>query len=204
MTEEVRYHTNKNGFCSKHYKMLYDMQDRLPLALMLQTHLQEMLKELKENKSTYISEEKSGILSKFKKDASSTPLKLAEMKESCVVCSDLLVKMNKLYENFFVLYERENDFRNLFLNSKGFCIPHFLKFNEMATKNLSSKSITAFKEALYNLQIKNLNRIKEDIDWYVQKYDYRFGNEPWKNSRDAVERTIQKISSCSIVRNDSK
>jgi hypothetical protein len=103
-----------------------------------------------------------------------------------------------------VLYEKENDFRNLFLNSKGFCIPHFLKFNELAAKNLSSKNIKTFKQGLYELQVKNLNRVQEDIDWYVQKFDYRFGDEPWKNSRDAVERTIQKVSSYSIVKKDSK
>ena len=39
----------------------------------------------------------------------------------------------------------------------------------------------------------NLARVKEDIDWFTAKFDYRNANAPWKNSQDAVPRTMQKL-----------
>ena len=39
----------------------------------------------------------------------------------------------------------------------------------------------------------NLIRVKEDLDWFVGMFDYRQAGADWKNSRDAVSRTIQKL-----------
>jgi hypothetical protein len=38
-----------------------------------------------------------------------------------------------------------------------------------------------------------MDRIQEDISWFIKKFDYRFENESWKNSKDAVERTVNKV-----------
>ena len=35
--------------------------------------------------------------------------------------------------------------------------------------------------------------IKEDLDWFIAKHDYRNSSAPWKNSQDAVPRTMQKL-----------
>ena len=48
---------------------------------------------------------------------------------------------------------------------------------------------------LVPLELKNLDLLQEDIDWFIQKFDYRFKDEPWKNSKDALQRTILKVSS---------
>ena len=40
MEDDIRMETNKTGFCSKHYEMMYGEQNRLGVALMLHTHLQ--------------------------------------------------------------------------------------------------------------------------------------------------------------------
>ena len=39
----------------------------------------------------------------------------------------------------------------------------------------------------------NLQRVQEDLDWLVCKYDYRNLNADWKNSKDALQRAMQKI-----------
>lgn len=38
-----------------------------------------------------------------------------------------------------------------------------------------------------------LARMQEDIDWFIEKYDYRNADADWKTSKDAVQRTMQKI-----------
>ncbi len=40
---------------------------------------------------------------------------------------------------------------------------------------------------------KNLARLHEDVAWLVEKYDYRNKDADWKNSRDAIQRAMQKL-----------
>ena len=39
----------------------------------------------------------------------------------------------------------------------------------------------------------NLVRVKEDLDWLIAKYDYRNAGADWRNSRDALQRAMQKL-----------
>jgi len=38
-------------------------------------------------------------------------------------------------------------------------------------------------------------RIEGELSWFIDKFDYRYKDEPWKNSKDALPRSIQKVSS---------
>ena len=62
----------------------------------------------------------------------------------------------------------------------------------MATEELNAKELGEFVQALAKMEQENLDRIQEDISWFIKKFDYRFEKEDWKNSRDAVERTVNK------------
>ena len=44
----------------------------------------------------------------------------------------------------------------------------------------------------------NFKRVSDDIDWFVKKFDYRYENEPWKNSKDALPRAITKVSGIDV------
>ena len=33
--------------------------------------------------------------------------------------------------------------------------------------------------------------LREDVSWFCKKFDYRYADEPWKNSKDSVERAIK-------------
>ena len=46
---------------------------------------------------------------------------------------------------------------------------------------------------VYRLERENLSRVKEDLDWLIAKYDYRNAGADWRNSRDALQRTMQKL-----------
>lgn len=52
------------------------------------------------------------------------------------------------------------------------------------------------KEKLYTIPVNNA--FAKDLDWYIDKFDYRYKDEPWKNSKDAIERTITKTNSILI------
>ena len=53
---------------------------------------------------------------------------------------------------------------------------------------------TFSKQKLTELEIKNLKRINEDVNWFTKKFDYRYQNEPWKNSKDAPKRAMEKLA----------
>ena len=42
MEPDIRIKTNKLGFCGKHYSMMFEKKNRLGLALMLESHLDEL------------------------------------------------------------------------------------------------------------------------------------------------------------------
>ena len=62
-------------------------------------------------------------------------------------------------------------------------------------EQLSGKVQENFLNDITTVYLDNMKRVKEDLDWFIQKYDYRFRDEPWKNSKDAVERSLVKLNS---------
>ena len=104
-------------------------------------------------------------------------------------------RMNSYIDTFFYLWKKEDDFREKILNSKGFCLEHFNMIIKEGKKKLSSDKYKDFLTVLVPLELKNLDLLQEDIVWFIQKFGYRFKDEPWKNSKDALQRTILKVSS---------
>jgi hypothetical protein len=39
----------------------------------------------------------------------------------------------------------------------------------------------------------NIKRVYEDVSWFIEKYDYQNKDADWKNSKDAIQRSMQKI-----------
>ena len=61
-------------------------------------------------------------------------------------------------------------------------------------KYLNLRERNAFVVALMEMELVHLDRIKEEVNWFTQKFDYKNEKEPWKNSQDAIPRSIEKIS----------
>ena len=40
---------------------------------------------------------------------------------------------------------------------------------------------------------RNMERLYEDVAWMVEKFDYQNKDADWKNSRDAIQRGMQKL-----------
>ncbi len=55
MEPDIRIQTNEKGFCSHHFELMYRAQKRLPLALMLESHLDLIRKERKIYKGVCIN-----------------------------------------------------------------------------------------------------------------------------------------------------
>lgn len=210
MEPDCRIETNKTGFCADHFYKLYNLRkDRLPLALVIDTHLTEQIKILE---GIYRKHEKSlkslcgkGVLEslpetiKGKNSASGRAIeeivdKLKELKKTCAVCDKMNSNMDKLIDNTLYLYKKESDFKRKFLNSKGFCLKHLEALLEKSREVLSPAYQAELLVNLFPLELKELSRIQDEVNYFTRMFDYRNANADWKNSRDAVSRSIEKIA----------
>lgn len=199
MESEVRDKTDEAGFCRMHYKKMYDYGNRLGSAMILQTHLKKLNQEMSKEMAHFQSGPASKGFFKKKsksKDTATTSLGswINQTDKSCYICNH----MNEVYDRylltFFDLYKNDGQFRELFDNSKGFCLPHFRDLTEMAESQLNAKAGEAFRGKLFGLMEQNIRRLEEEISWFIEKFDFRNKDADWKNSRDSVQRVMQKVA----------
>lgn len=193
MEDDVRLVTDKIGFCAEHSKELYKQQNRLGLALIMKTHLDEMIKEVE------IAAKKpatGGGL--FKKKDAPVVEYLRKLETSCFVCKRVDDVFDRHVATIFYLYDKEEEFRAKFAASKGFCNKHYALLYEEAQTSLSGKLQTEFIEVLNRLYLENMKRVRDDLEWFTDKFDYRNADAPWKNSQDALPRTLLKTNSVDV------
>lgn len=189
MEPDQRLESNKKGFCKEHFEMLYNSgKNILGLALIVDTHFKSTTEMLKRDFEDII---KTGR----KKDAQPSKLAacLREWQKSCVICDKLSASMERYIDTMLYLWTKEPDFRARFDSGKGFCLYHLAMILDGSEKYLKDNQRADFINALARLQLKNMDRINEDINWFTKKYDYLNQDASWKNSKDAVPRSIQKL-----------
>ena len=193
MEDDIREETNRLGFCGKHVKMLYGNQNRLGLALMLKTHMDKTIDDL-----TALSENAPKVKgSLFKKTVEHNSVKeyVDTLDGSCFVCNRIENTFNRYLITMLHLYKTDKSFQDKLNSSKGLCTTHYSMLYDLAATNLSGDTLTSFYNDINKLYIDNMKRVRDDLDWFISKFDYRFANEPWKNSKDALPRAITKTNS---------
>ncbi|SET26484.1 hypothetical protein SAMN04487772_11294 [[Clostridium] polysaccharolyticum] len=192
MEDDTRAETDKVGFCSHHIKQMYASQNRLGITLILDTHMNEVIKNLER-----LSKNGKPATGSFFKKPAYTDVKsyVDYLEANCFVCNRIRNTFDRYIATIFYLYKTEGTFRDTFRNSKGFCTKHYGMLYQMAGSNLSGNLLNEFINDLNRLYLENMKRVKEDLEWFRDKFDYRNQDAPWKNSRDAVPRSILKINS---------
>lgn len=208
MEPDCRIETNDKGFCKRHFELLYNRQEnRLGLGLTIDTHLFEqnkiLNKKLKRNLRLIKGEHNIPSLKTiFKRYPSSAPIEsfinelsshLKDLEKKCAICDKMEFTMNRYFDVIFYLWTKEKEFRNLFISKKGFCLTHFRQLLDGSKKHLNIKYLPTFIENLLKMQLENMERLQNEVNWFTQKFDYRNADAPWGNSKDAVQRSIEKI-----------
>ena len=193
MEPDVRGATDQAGFCGVHMKKMYDYGNTLGNALILQTYYARLLDEFHLAAATFEMPPKQPILGKKKPMTGDRYWqRLQQRVDSCYICDRIEENQRRYFATFFALI-KEKAFREKVERSKGFCLGHFGELLDKAQKYLPNDQREWFYETIPSLMKNHMNRMKEDIDWFVQKHDYRFHSEPWYNSKDAVPRGMQKL-----------
>lgn len=191
MEDDNRAMTDKLGFCSHHIRILYQDKNRLGLALMLKTHTDKTIKDLKT-----LSENKPLPSARlFKKpQASSVGEYIKQLEDNCFICGRIENTFNRYIDTIFHLWKKDSSFKDTFKASKGFCTYHYGILYDYAGSKLSKDAHLEFIDTLNKVYFDNMERVNGDIGWFIDKFDYRFKNEPWKNSKDALPRGIIKTN----------
>ncbi len=214
MEPDCRVDTNEKGFCRRHFEQLYNRQEnRLGLGLIIDTHLQEQLGRLKKAYSPGNPGSKARQGNPFSKLLPGKPANgaaaigrdkmlqlLSALEGSCSICNKLDYTMERYLDVICYLWSRENEFRKIFESRKGFCLRHFRQLLESAPKYLKAAEAQDFTDLLILMQLENLERIQQEVNWFTKKFDYRNNDAPWGNSRDAVPRSIQKLKGFSELK----
>jgi len=111
----------------------------------------------------------------------------------CYVCDHTKEIYERYIDTFFVLWKKDEAFRTKIQNSNGFCMTHFGDLCEAADEKLSAEEQAQFYEIIIPLVKKNLDRLQEDVNWLIEKFDYENKDADWKNSKDAIQRGMQKL-----------
>lgn len=200
MEDDVRMETDKIGFCRHHYKMMFDYGNRLGSALILSTHFHHLNGELSEQLKAF-SPGKSSVLKRIIKANAVSPSSgtniaswVAEREKNCYVCNHFISDYNRYLDTFFEMLRTDPDFVQMVKDSKGFCLHHFGDLVDTGAQKLNDKQKDIFLPILFKLMTDNLKRLEEEVTWFTDKYDYRNKDKDWGNSRDSVQRCMQKLS----------
>ena len=191
MEDDIRMETNKTGFSTKHIKQLYDRQNRLGIALMLHTHMKHTGEHIEKMAKSCNSSKKSLF---GKKEKSPLIDYIKEIENSCYICNRIENVFDRYIKTVIHCYTHDDDFKKKFNESKGFCTKHYGMLYEYAEKTLNSSALNNFISDLNDIYINNFKRVTDELEWFIDKFDYKNENEPWKNSKDAIQRSILKTN----------
>ncbi len=184
MEPDVRVETNEKGFCTKHIHMMVGKGRRLQNALLLETHLERIKTEL------------------IPKDVKGKPDKkniaaLEQLQNSCYVCDKISWGMEHMFQTVFASFSTDPEFKALFNEQPFICLPHYTMLIKSAAGKggLKGGGLSEFYSASAALAGKYLETLKDDISHYCKMYDYRSKGLDWGNSRDAIERSVEFLTS---------
>lgn len=195
MEPDARIRVNERGICCKHHQQLFMMQNRLGHALLVDSHTKEHLKKLDElDRLIPKAAPKKALFGKSKNDSIlALADALQQMSTSCVICEEIDSHMQRYLYTFLHLWKTDSKFRKTWEASRGMCLPHAAEILRHAGKHLNAAQQAEFAQSLLDLVQKNLAEDEKDLEWFTLKFDYRNQSKPWGNSRNALERTINRL-----------
>lgn len=181
MEPDIRIKTNEKGFCPNHFSKMLVHGKRLPLALMLESHLNEIYGEITKKDRA--------------KDYPKVFKRLDELNHSCYICDRISYNYKKILSNAVYMWSIDDDFKKKVGTQKCFCVRHFTDFTTVGSKELGKKAFPDFYEDCAKVFADYFNDLRSDVSWFCKKFDYRYQDEPWYNAKDSVERAVALLCS---------
>lgn len=198
MEPDFRTDSNEKGYCRKHFEMMFQSPNKLPLALVLDTHLMEVRQKFDKLKVS-AEEAENEKKSLFKKSsatdvASEVSQLLKKLECDCMVCEKVNHTMERYVDVLLYMWSTDDEFKAKFDKSKGVCLRHLKMLAGSVSMSLKERDRKLFLSALLEKECAELSRIQEDIHKFTLKFDYRNADMEWGTAKDAPLRTVEKIA----------
>ncbi|MCL2030811.1 MAG: DUF6062 family protein [Oscillospiraceae bacterium] len=167
MEPDVRVETNRLGFCGAHWDKMLGAQKRLPVALILHTHLEDMRK---------------------------TAGRRLEGPETCYICTRVETFLTRYYANILYLWGSSPEFRARFDGVPMICLRHSAGLTRNAKASLSRKDAAALAKALTARAERALGGLHESVGLFVRSFDHRYAGEDIGEHKTAPERGVQYLT----------
>jgi len=170
---------------------VYDCENRLGFALVMKTHLDRVINDIES-----LQDGKVAGKSMFKKaDKPAVTAYTEQLESTCFVCERIEDTFERYLDTIFHMYKHDAEFRQKYSESKGFCTKHYGILIERAANSLKGDMLDEFIKTTNSLYIENMKRVRDDVEWFINKFDHKYIDEPWKNAKDSLVRAMIKDGS---------
>ena len=181
MEPDIRIKTNEQGFCARHYSKMLLRKRMLGMGLIMQSHLAEVSKKL--HGPSLSLNPRAAALSE-----------LSRLECDCYVCGRINKNLNAMIATAAYLWESDPEFERKMKKVPFLCLPHYRAITDYASKKMNKKRFADFYDALRATEERYMETLRGDVDWFCKKFDYRYDEEPWYNSKDSVQRSVKFLS----------
>ena len=175
MEPDVRVETNRWGFCGEHLSAMLKQKNRLSLALMLETHLDELL---------------SGYMPPSGKKGQESPA------HTCFVCREIDTAVQKLLENTARTAVKDPDFAALLADQPYYCFTHYEALCDTFRAVLPKKAAALLIQKVTACERSYFQSLRDDVHAFTTTFDYRSTQADRENERvkTAVERAVHALN----------
>lgn len=173
MEPDIRIETNKYGFCDTHFDRMLKQKNRLSLALMLETHLDELM---------------NGYFPPSGKQKFSPA-------DTCYVCKEIDTVMENLLRNTARTAAKDPAFAAQLYDQPYFCFKHYDLLCAAIRDALPKKAANAVIEKVTEREQIYFQKLRDDVHTFTTTFDYRATPEQ-RNSTEiklSVERAIEAL-----------
>lgn len=170
---DIREELISGQFCPKHLEQLYAVRDKLGLALLLSSYLEQ-------HGSSKTLAGRGLILNRLR----------GVRRSECGICAYVKNNDRETTEKLLLLIGADQTFVRLFQeNFFLLCHRHYSVILASAPK-LKGPGREGIRQVV-RLQRESLEKIQRDLKWFIQKFNYNNQEAPWYDSRDSLKRVIE-------------
>lgn len=177
MEPDIRIQTNKLGFCPDHFSKMLRHGKRLPLALILESHLNELKDGMM----------KKGVIKSPEKAAA----RIRELNSTCYVCKRIGDNYYRMLANAAYMWAQDFEFRKKFASQPWLCGRHFADICDVAKKEAGKRLAPDLCAAAALLYGKKLEDLSDEVSRFCRSFNHSYQDEPIGNAATSVERTIE-------------
>ncbi len=191
MEPTVRVKTNEVGFCHRHLEKLYHGENKLGLGLVMLTHVQKKLPELR---SALEAAVRAAAGRDVTRKVRETIDALAAYEGSCFICGLLSQDLERYAWTILYLWRKDPEFPAVLRASRGFCLPHFSVVLKAAAASLRADRLSQWLREVVPLLTGSLEELGSDLVAFTQLAQAGNASLGSDRERSALVRTLQKLS----------